>query len=266
MLYYVSDIHVEHKIDFDALPEEMPEEEFGEVVADIADKVFVSTMAHTDNDYLLVAGDTCENTHIGHYFFGQLTKMWKPDHIIVVLGNHEMWIPGQAWTDDNESIKPNTISVISAWRKVFRKLGVTMLQNETVELPDLNAVVLGGIGFSGQNDDFNAARGLYQKTLTARNQDRYQSRNFDGLYKRTVQRCEAENKKLIVLTHNPWRDWHNGNIENENASIPIVYISGHTHRNKKIEIDTGTVKKKILEDSQIGYPIRRHYSVKSFSI
>ena len=54
MLYYVSDIHVEHKIDFDALPEEMPEEEFGKVVADIADKVFVSTMAHTDKGYILM--------------------------------------------------------------------------------------------------------------------------------------------------------------------------------------------------------------------
>lgn len=29
MLYYVSDIHVEHKIDFDALPDVMPVEEFG---------------------------------------------------------------------------------------------------------------------------------------------------------------------------------------------------------------------------------------------
>lgn len=266
MLYYVSDIHVEHKIDFDALPEEMPEEEFGKVVADIADKVFVSTMAHTDNDYLLVAGDTCENTYIGHYFFGQLTKMWKPDHIIVVLGNHEMWIPGQAWTDDNESTKPNTISVISAWRKVFRKLGVTMLQNETVELSDLNAVVLGGIGFSGQNDDFNAARGLYQQTLTARNQDRYQSRNFDGLYKKTVQRCEAENKKLIVLTHNPWRDWHSGNIDDENISVPVIYISGHTHKNKR-KVQKGSIcNKYYLEDGQIGYHMRSHYNIKKTCI
>lgn len=262
MLYYVSDIHVEHKIDFDALPDEMPEEEFGKIIASIADKVFASTMPHNPDDYLLIAGDTCENTHIGHYFFGQLVRLWKADHIIVVLGNHEMWIPEQSWTDEKVTVKTNLKSVMSAWRNVFDEFGIIMLQNEAVELPELNAVVLGGVGFSGQNEYFNASNGLYLKTLTSKNQDRYQSRLFDCLYKKTVQQCGAENKKLIVLTHNPWSDWHNGNIESENTSIPVVYIAGHTHRNRKRKV----AGKDFMEDCQIGYPVRENYAIKRFSI
>lgn len=102
MLYYVSDIHVEHKIDFDALPDVMPVEEFGKIIASIVDKVFASTMPHDDDDYLFIMGDTCESTHIGKLFYGRLVQLWKPDHIIVTLGNHELWTADQQWTDEDE--------------------------------------------------------------------------------------------------------------------------------------------------------------------
>lgn len=90
MFYYISDIHTEHKINFESLPEVMPEEEFAKIIAGIVDEVFASTMPHNDDDYLFIMGDTCESTHIGKLFYSRLVQLWKPDHIIVTLGNHEL--------------------------------------------------------------------------------------------------------------------------------------------------------------------------------
>lgn len=262
MLYYVSDIHVEHKLDFDSLPEIMPEEKFAKIIAGIVDEVFASTMPHNDGDYLFVLGDTCESTHIGKLFYKRLTELWKPDHIIVTLGNHELWTADQQWTDEDEKIKPNLKDIIAAWRKVFADLGIIFLQNETYDLPDENAIVLGGLGYSGQNDYYNACNGMYLRVLTSRRQDLIQSNLFDKLYKETVKRCEVEDMNLIVLTHNPWRDWHNGNIEEEPVSVPVAYFSGHTHQGKRSRYEGIAGKKWFYADSQIGYPPRSYYNIK----
>lgn len=262
MLYYVSDIHVEHKIDFDALPDVMPVEEFGKIIASIVDKVFASTMPHDDDDYLFIMGDTCESTHIGKLFYSRLAQLWKPDHIIVTLGNHELWTADQQWTDEDEKIKPNLKDIIAAWRKIFNDLGIVFLQNETYNLPSENAIVLGGLGFSGHNDYFNACNGMYLRVLTTRRKDQIQSNIFDKLYKETVNRCEAEGKNLIVLSHNPWSDWHNGDIEEEPVSVPVAYFSGHTHKNRSGRYEGVAGEKNFYADGQIGYPPCSYYNVK----
>lgn len=262
MLYYVSDIHVEHKIDFDSLPDVMPVEEFGKIISAIVDEVFASTMPHDDDDYLFIMGDTCESIHIGKLFYGRLVQLWKPDHIIVTLGNHELWTADQQWTDEDEKIKPDLKDIIAAWREVFNGLGIVFLQNETYDIPEENAVVLGGLGFSGQNDYFNACSGMYLRVLTTRRQDQIQSNTFDKLYKKTVKRCEAKGKKLIVLSHNPWRDWHNGDIEEEFVSVPVAYFSGHTHKNTCCWIDGIYGQKWFCADGQVGYQRSLLYLVK----
>lgn len=262
MFYYISDIHTEHKINFESLPEVMPEEEFAKIIAGIVDEVFASTMPHNDDDYLFIMGDTCESTHIGNLFYSRLVQLWKPDHIIVTLGNHELWTADQQWTDEDEKNKPNLKAIIAAWRRVFEKFGIIFLQNETYELPNENAVVLGGLGFSGRNDYFNACNGMYLRVLTTRRQDQIQSNIFDKLYKETVKKCESEGKSLIVLTHNPWRDWHNGDIEKEPVSVPVIYFSGHTHKNTCSRIDGVNGQKWFYADSQVGYPQRQIYYVK----
>ena len=262
MFYYISDIHTEHKIHFEELPDDIPEKEFGKIIAGIVDEVFESTVPHNEEDYLFIMGDTCESTHIGKLFYQRLTERWKPDHIIVTLGNHELWTADQQWTDEDEKIKPNLKAIIAAWRKVFEELGVIFLQNETYDLPEENVIVLGGLGFSGQNEYFNACNGMYLRVLTTRRQDQIQSKAFDKLYGETVNRCKDEGKKLIVLTHNPWRDWHNGNIEEEQVSVPIAYFSGHTHKNRSGRYEGISGKKWFYEDGQIGYPPRSYYNVK----
>lgn len=239
MLYYISDIHTEHKIDFDALPEVMPDEEFGKVIANIVDDVFSSTLPHGKDDYLLIAGDTCESVQVGYFFYKRLTELWKPDHIIVTLGNHELWTADQQWTDEGKKVKSNLKDIIAAWRKVFADLGIVFLQNETYDLPDENAIVLGGLGFSGQNDYVNACTGMYLRVLTTRRQDQMQSRVFDRLYNETVQHCEEEP-----------------------VSVPTAFFSGHTHQNRCSRYDGVAGKKWFYEDGQIGYPIRSRYAIK----
>lgn len=264
MFFYISDIHVEHKIDFDSLPEVMPDCAFRKIVEKLVDKIFEATMPHSDDDYLLIAGDTCESIHIGKLFYGRLVQLWNPSHIIVVLGNHELWTADQQWTDEDEKIKPNLKAIITAWRKVFEELGIVFIQNETYEISSMNTLILGGIGFSGQNDYFNACNGMYLRVLTSRQQDRNQSKAFDKLYKETAKRCEEKGENLIVLTHNPWQDWHSGDVEQENLTIPVVYISGHTHKNQARRIDGAFGKKRFLADGQIGYPAPTLYGIKYF--
>lgn len=65
-----------------------------------------------------------------------------------------------------------------------------------------------------------------------------------------------------MLTHNPWRDWHNGDIEKEPVSVPVIYFSGHTHKNTCSRIDGVNGQKWFYADSQIGYPQRQIYYVK----
>ena len=150
MLYHVSDIHVEHKVDFDSLPDVMPVEEFGKIISAIVDEVFASTMPHDDDDYLFIMGDTCESIHIGKLFYGRLVQLWKPDHIIVTLGNHELWTADQQWTDEDEKIKPDLKDIIAAWREVFNDLGIVFLQNETYDIPEENEYYVHRIGRTGR--------------------------------------------------------------------------------------------------------------------
>ena len=253
MFFYISDIHVEQKINFDALPDVMPEEDFGKIIASIADIVFASVMEHEEEDYLLIAGDTCESTHVGKFFFGRLAKIWKPDHIIVILGNHELWTADREWTDTEGKLENNLDAIIEAWRALFDDLGIVFLQNGTYEISEENIVVLGGLGFTGRSKDFNACNGQYLNVLRTQPQDLAQSMIFDRLYEKTAKRCESENKKLVVVTHTPCSSWHDGEIEDEPVSVPVTYISGHTHRNTSWKIENDAGKKQFLADAQVGY-------------
>lgn len=62
-------------------------------------------------------------------------------------------------------------------------------------------ILLGGIGFSGLNQHYNAEFGLYRSTVTCLQKDKELTVQFERVYEKVL-RC-AEDIQVIVLTHTP---------------------------------------------------------------
>ena len=103
-------------------------------------------------------------------------------------------------------------------------------------------VILGGLGFSGYNMEFNADNGIYRMTVD-RDTEIKESKIFEDLYNRL--RPILANKNTIILTHTPKKDWCREADPNKN----YVYVSGHTHRN--FFHDDGEYR--VYSDNQVGY-------------
>ena len=103
-------------------------------------------------------------------------------------------------------------------------------------------VILGGLGFSGYNEEFNAKNGIYRKTVDRSTEIR-ESKKFEQLYNKLLNVLSKRN--TIIFTHTPKQDWCADAGYHEN----FVYVSGHTHRN--YFFDDGV--ERVYADNQIGY-------------
>lgn len=275
-LYYVSDLHLNHKLQMQ-FPEKASENEIRHYVKYLASKVALSRTDSNYGDFLLIAGDVSYNYKIAEIFFTQLVKLWDAQHIIVVLGNHELWDYGSQET-------PSVESIIEKYRKLFHSLNIHYLQNDilivTGEYPfrrefriiseeeilqntsawlseqclKSRLTIVGGLGFSGENTEFNAEHALYRNTVTSLESDREYTKRFYNIY------CKAEeafnHAKAVVLTHTPYKDW--------NRREPVanwIYINGHTHMNFYCISDELTQ----YADNQSGY-YTKNLSLKHFEL
>lgn len=116
-------------------------------------------------------------------------------------------------------------------------------------------IVLGGIGFSGLNERFNATRGLYRSAVTTREEDETLSAQFLSVYDKLM-RCASE-MQVIVLTHTPVTDWLSVEVNPK-----WIYINGHTHQNSLIRKPDGTT---VLSDNQVGYKPTK-WKLNSFTV
>ena len=112
----------------------------------------------------------------------------------------------------------------------------------TNHLRSARYVILGGLGFSGYNKEFNADNGIYRMTVD-RTTEIKESKTFEDLYNRL--RPILVNKNTIILTHTPKKDW----CKEAGPDKNYVYVSGHTHRN--FFHDDGEYR--IYSDNQVGY-------------
>ena len=103
-------------------------------------------------------------------------------------------------------------------------------------------VILGGLGFSGYNEEFNANDGVYRATVD-RNTEIQESKKFEQLYDKLTDVLAKKN--TVIFTHTPKKDW----CVDAKCHDNFVYVSGHTHRN--MFFDDGV--KRIYADNQIGY-------------
>ena len=161
--------------------------------------------------------------------------------VFAVLGNHELW--------DFDTLE----SCSDAYQKLFSDLGITFLNNSGYYICKKNeriwrysVAIIGGIGFAGYNDWFNADCGLYNGIIN-REQEIGLTKEWEAYYQKAIKKAHEEKGFLIVLTHNQPSNWSKQNRLDSNC----VYFYGHDHRNTSYYIEeTNTF---VFADNQIGY-------------
>lgn len=265
--FYISDIHLCHRI-INKFGKRATFEEVTSHVKSLVKEMLLSIGTIPNNSYLLIAGDTSSDFEVAKIFYDQLTRYWNPKNIIVIHGNHELWDP---WDQMENNIL--------FYREYFKGLGITFLQNDILlvnnqqqhlilsedeilklkesQLSELALecfiAVLGGIGFSGLNNKYNAVTLRYGKSFDDLKsneekikKDIFEAIRFNKIYLKLIK--AIPNNKLIVLTHMPKYDW-NEDLHNPNW----IYVNGHNHNNY-FDISNNKV---IYADNQIGYYTER---------
>lgn len=164
-------------------------------------------------------------------------KKWSAPkkRIYVVLGNHELW--------GFNSVKECT----DAYQRLFSNLGIEFLNNCTRQISvSPGAQIIGGLGYAGYNESFNARDFIYRDTIN-REQEIICTQKWEDYYHKAVEAARRSNSLLFVLTHNPPYDWNKQKALDENC----VYFYGHSHRNT-LSYYEGT-NTYVFADNQIGY-------------
>lgn len=257
-IYYVTDLHLEHHIDFNGITSNKAYELIDEFVKKMLVAVDVPGI-------ILTGGDISSYTHLNIMFYDSLRNNWNGP-IISVLGNHDLWNldgPNLLGLNTDEALKTlrsNTHDItflknglyIELSRNVYgncHELDITEVNILDVDEKELaeychkaNVIILGGLGFSGCNEEFNALNGIYSQSIS-REEDIENSKRFEAVYDKLL-RC-ANDVPVIVLTHTPMRDW-----SKQPYNANWIYISGHTHKNAMSIKKNGAI---VLENNQFGY-------------
>ena len=269
-VHYISDLHLMHRIQNAGC---RSKEDIIYVIQRI-----VNTIANEAGCLLLIDGDVSSDIGIFQLFVKMLSKTLRRNtQVVFTIGNHELWsFPGF-----------QIEQIVSKYRTILEKHGMYLLHNDLLYKEDCSLladpktgihlikyhdlckmnelqiadrlrsaryVILGGLGFSGYNTEFNADNGIYRMTMD-RTTEIKESKIFEDLYNRL---CPIlANKNAIILTHTPKKDWCREAEPDKN----YVYVSGHTHRN--FFHDDGEYR--VYSDNQVGYHIETPH-LKTFLI
>lgn len=267
-IFYVSDLHLINRIyNNDCKTNADAFLVLEKIAKNIVDKINASQCMNRDPSILLISGDTAYDLGLFSLFVSLLKKRIKSTGrflVFFVLGNHEIW-----FTPTN-----GIENIVEEYREIIERNGMYLLQNQLatilfnrtnykvdVEIYDegqifsmpneelqskimlSNVAILGGTGFAGFNDEFNAEKGFIYREALTREREIKESNNFSALHNRLVE--IVPNKNVIVMTHFPKIDWSG----NRNYQPGYYYVSGHTHKNEFF--DDGFTK--IYADNQVGY-------------
>lgn len=265
---YITDLHLMHRFQVNGCKTEADRQQ---TIKDLVQSILVGP-----GKIVLIGGDTSTNFNYFCDFVEELNRCTKderinPSEYFFILGNHELWPLQNGWTSYG--------TALNAYQSLFKnKPYCHLLQNSlwycryefprkhwyeisAVELYQISAkslqkkikgawaVILGGIGFAGQSQSFNANDGIYRGTID-RKLEQHESTRFLHIYQK-VQEAHS-NENLIVLTHMPLEDWAGSSVLPDPT---IYYVSGHTHKNY-YKFDEQT---KIFADNQIGYTQKTVY-------
>ncbi len=250
-VYYITDLHLEHRLNHACCK---TNEDCVFAIQKVIDALLDEIKTESGKrELLLIGGDTASNFWIFELFVKTLKMSMKQRslsaRVIFTLGNHELW-----------EFPSETVDVIAnKYRAILSENEMYLLQNETLcvfdngvehfslemsksKLKEARAIIFGGIGFSGCNDNFNANNWIYRKTVS-RNVEIEESNKIKKAYENL---CEMfSNEQIIVFTHMPFEDWAGTKERHEN----YIYVSGHNHRNEYY--DDGVIR--VYSDNQVGY-------------
>ncbi len=254
-IYYITDIHLMHRLQNANCKSK-------DDVRYVIQKV-VDNIVNEVGSLLLIGGDVSSEFSIFELFVKLLKrklslKRYGKVDVIFVLGNHELWGFPEKSIDE----------IVSIYKNVVEENGMHLIHNELlykdsdekickisyekllclstkelrVQIQSTRIIILGGLGFSGYNEEFNANQGIYRATLD-RNGEIAETIKFEKIYNKVLPSiCD---KNTIIFTHTPKKDWAADTEPYKN----FVYVSGHTHRNEFY--DDGDYR--IYSDNQIGY-------------
>ena len=193
-IYYVSDIHLVHKIlnKFkNGATNKQIEKYIRKIVKDMVYEITKETYSYRQKEnirelealesMILFGGDISSSFDISKIFYTEFVKECKnytKEHrcyIYAVLGNHEFWEFKnidecyKAYENLFESLNIRFLNNRACWfprEKKLKKEGYTE-ENYKKALPYLyNMIIVGGTGFAGCNETFNANSGIYRDTIT----------------------------------------------------------------------------------------------------
>lgn len=287
VFFYVSDLHLDWHV-YKHFKGTVTREEAYDYVRKIARKLIESIGTMPWVSMLLIAGDTTCDFETAKVFYKELARVWyrpiyqrfqrfeKSHKIIVVHGNHELQDP---WKDIDENMKD--------YQRFLAQCGIVLIHNAVVYfdngltafktlseqeiinlsgteireiLVDKPIIILGGIGFSGLNKEYNASNMLYGKTFsdvsesTALQRELDESHRFERIYKKIA--TSIPHNRVIVLTHMKKEDW-----SEEPYIKNWIYLYGHDHRNYFTLCETH----KVYADNQIGRK-EKSFGLKHFYI
>ncbi len=257
-VYYITDIHLSIKLDKAKCK---TDEQCRRFVEQFVDRMLKDCHHGIYSRYILIGGDVSSDFDVFRMFVQTLKNALDKQNfygkVIFTLGNHELWaFPGETLE-----------KIIDKYKLFLAEYDMYLIQNDVIcagdssmfevisekEFADKSdselkekfrkarVVFLGGIGFSGLNEELNAKHGVYQRIIS-REQEVQESNTLSGLYDRL---CSLLGDKAItVFTHMPFEDWHK-----DEKKHPGCYISGHDHKNSYY--DDGAVRR--FSDNQLGY-------------
>lgn len=266
-IYYITDIHLMHKLKEAKCKSE---DDVRYIVESIIDNI-----VNEVEEILLIGGDVSSDFLVFKQFVELLNmklnnSRYVKTKVIFILGNHELW------DFDGKSFE----EIVKIYKNIIEKNGMYLLQNELLytdfnynicqipydklikfstqelrtQIRKARFVILGGLGFSGYNNQFNANQGVYRKIID-RTEEIIQTQKFEKLYNKIIPSiCD---KNTIIFTHTPLKDWS----VNAEPYKNFIYVNGHNHKNEFY--DDGDYR--VYSDNQIGYK-NQNIHLKSFWI
>lgn len=285
-IYYISDIHICHQFDFRGCSAT-------EAAGLLRPKVeeLVASLPYKHRGIILIAGDVADSPSRALLFYSLLVQalqargmfLWR---IAVTLGNHELWNG-----DPQKLAPPQPLDdLVATYREGLKSLGICLLEDDLLAVDERgrgrvvsgkeilrmsndrltsicrqsSALILGGIGFGGLNQEFNSVNGyIYglwwqdgNRELCpniTREEEVTRSEVFSRIHGKLFDACSG--RPVVIISHHPPRDW----LGHE----PVrdwIYVYGHSHR-PEFRIEKGHAV--ALGDNQVGYA-PKPWSFKSF--
>lgn len=261
---YISDIHLDYKIKKDIGLSANGEDIEAYLCKIVSGMKLVNSERY--HHFTLFAGDTSYNPKISALFYDIVNNYsTNPEESISVLGNHELWgkkpettleqYVGELKNKWSGTLLQNDVLFIrwcaGYWREPTTYLyldvqsydKIMSLSNRKLRSMCESAIsiIIGGVGFTGYNTEWNASFGIYGEAISAE-EDLKQTMIFESLYEKMKK--VASDMAVIVLTHMPKDCW---------SKKPYVsgwtYVNGHTHMNTVLNSDGAF----IFSDNQVGY-------------